>query len=167
MQYLIHKYFCWKQNVSSFCKCKSYSHFFSKNISVYAIFDYQSFNDTLTNDIVSFEQLGPVLVLAVPRRPSVAVLLCLCVYYFLCGIILPLFVPLFPTFGVSGYFLGSFTYISQSLPYFQRIQFSLLALNVTTSGVRGLAITGWFSTTLTREISTFRNISHFPRKYNI
>ena len=28
--------------------------FFSKNISVYAIF-----NDTLTNDIVSFEQLGP------------------------------------------------------------------------------------------------------------
>ena len=39
---------------------KSYSHFFfSYNISVYAIFNYQSFNDTLTNDIVSFEQLGP------------------------------------------------------------------------------------------------------------
>ena len=37
---------------------KSYSHFFSKNISVYAIFNDQSFNDTLTNDIVSFEQLG-------------------------------------------------------------------------------------------------------------
>ena len=33
--------------------------FFSKNISVYAIFNDQSFNDTLTNDIVSFEQLGP------------------------------------------------------------------------------------------------------------
>ena len=47
------------KNVSSFCKCKSYSHFFSKNISVYAIFNDQSFNDTLTNDIVSFEQLGP------------------------------------------------------------------------------------------------------------
>ena len=31
---------------------------FSKNISVYAIFNDQSFNDTLTNDIVSFEQLG-------------------------------------------------------------------------------------------------------------
>ena len=47
------------KNVSCFCKCKSYSHFFfSKNISVYAIFDYQSFNDSLTNDIVSFEQLG-------------------------------------------------------------------------------------------------------------
>ena len=44
--------------MSSFRKCKSYSHFFSKNISVYAIFNDQSFNDTLTNDIVSFEQLG-------------------------------------------------------------------------------------------------------------
>ena len=32
---------------------------FSKNISVYAIFNYQSFNATLTNNIVSFEQLGP------------------------------------------------------------------------------------------------------------
>ena len=34
--------------------------FFSKNISIYAIFNDQSFNNTLTNDIVSFEQLGPV-----------------------------------------------------------------------------------------------------------
>ena len=42
-----------------FCKCKSYSHFFSKNISGYAIFDDQRFNDTLTDDIVSFEQLSP------------------------------------------------------------------------------------------------------------
>ena len=39
--------------------CKSYSHFFSKNVSVYAIFNDQSFNDTLINDIVSFEQLSP------------------------------------------------------------------------------------------------------------
>ena len=39
--------------------CKSYSHFFSKNNSVYAIFNDQSFNYTLTNDTVSFEQLGP------------------------------------------------------------------------------------------------------------
>ena len=46
------------KNVSTFCKCKSYSHFFSKNISIYAIFNDQSFNDTLTNDIASFEQLG-------------------------------------------------------------------------------------------------------------
>ena len=33
--------------------------FFSKNITVYAIFNNQGFNVTLTNDIVSFEQLGP------------------------------------------------------------------------------------------------------------
>ena len=33
--------------------------FFSNIISVYAIFNDQSFNDTLTKDIVSFEQLGP------------------------------------------------------------------------------------------------------------
>ena len=32
---------------------------FSENISMYAMFNDQSFNDTLTNDIVSFEQLGP------------------------------------------------------------------------------------------------------------
>ena len=51
--------FLLKKNMSSFCKCKSYSHFFSKNISIYAIFNDQSLNDTVTNDIVSFEQLGP------------------------------------------------------------------------------------------------------------
>ena len=33
--------------------------FFSKSIIVYAIFNDHSFNDTLINDIVSFEQLGP------------------------------------------------------------------------------------------------------------
>ena len=36
--------------------------FFSKNISVYAKLNDQSFNDTLTNDIVSFEQLGPEII---------------------------------------------------------------------------------------------------------
>ena len=45
------------KKMSSFCKC--YSHFFSKNISKHAIFNDQSFNDRLTNDIISFEQLGP------------------------------------------------------------------------------------------------------------
>ena len=35
--------------------------FFSKNISVYAIFDDQNFNNALTNDIVRFELLGPGL----------------------------------------------------------------------------------------------------------
>ena len=44
--------------MSSFCKCKSYSHFFSKYISIYAIFNNQRFNDMLINDTVSFEQLG-------------------------------------------------------------------------------------------------------------
>ena len=33
--------------------------FFSKSNSLYAIFNDQNFNDTLTNVIVSFEQLGP------------------------------------------------------------------------------------------------------------
>ena len=33
--------------------------FFSKSISVYTIFNDQSFNDMLTNDSISFEQLGP------------------------------------------------------------------------------------------------------------
>ena len=33
--------------------------FFSKNISIYAIFNDQIFNDMITNDIISFEQLGP------------------------------------------------------------------------------------------------------------
>ena len=32
---------------------------FSKNISIYAIFNDQSFNDMLNNNIISFEQLGP------------------------------------------------------------------------------------------------------------
>ena len=47
--------------MSSFCICKSYSHFFQQNIRIYAIFNDQSFNDMLTNDIISFEQLGPEL----------------------------------------------------------------------------------------------------------
>ena len=42
--------------------------FFSKNISAYALFDYQSFNITLTNDVVSFEQLGP----------DIRAIMCLC-----------------------------------------------------------------------------------------
>ena len=49
--------------MSSFCKCKSYSHFFSENISVNAIFNDQSFNDTLNNDIVSFEKLAQIFML--------------------------------------------------------------------------------------------------------
>ena len=37
--------------MSSSCKCI--------NISIYPIFNYQSFNDTLTKDIVKFEQQNP------------------------------------------------------------------------------------------------------------
>ena len=43
----------------AFANAKATHIFFSKNISVFTIFNDQSFNDTLTNDIVSFEQLGP------------------------------------------------------------------------------------------------------------
>ena len=40
--------------MSSFC----YSTFFQQQYSIYAIFDDQRFNDMLTNDAISFEQLG-------------------------------------------------------------------------------------------------------------
>ena len=52
--------------------------FFSKNMSVYAIFNDQNFKDTLTNGIVSFEQLGPGLerVKLVLAPPPVFFLLC-------------------------------------------------------------------------------------------
>ena len=42
---------------------------FQQNISVISIFNNQSFNDTLTNDIVSFEQRGPVCI-SVQEVPS-------------------------------------------------------------------------------------------------
>ena len=50
--------------MSSFCKCKSYSHFSAKILAYYAIFNDQSFNDMLTNNIISFEQLGPGIYLS-------------------------------------------------------------------------------------------------------
>ena len=43
----------------AFANAKATHIFFSKNISIYAIFSDQSFNNTLTNDIISVEQLGP------------------------------------------------------------------------------------------------------------
>ena len=39
--------------------CKSYSHFFSKKFQHICISLDVNFNESLTNDIVSFEQLGP------------------------------------------------------------------------------------------------------------
>ena len=46
-----------EKNVTSFCK--SYSHFFSKKILRICLSLDVNFNESLTNDIVSFEQLGP------------------------------------------------------------------------------------------------------------
>ena len=43
----------------AFANAKANRIFISKNISIYAVVNDQSFNDRLTNDIVSFEQLGP------------------------------------------------------------------------------------------------------------
>ena len=40
--------------------CKSYSHFFSKKFQHICVSLDVNFNESLTNDIVSFEQLGPV-----------------------------------------------------------------------------------------------------------
>ena len=51
--------------------------FFSKNINVYIIVNDQSFNDTLTNDIVSFEQLDPGLKLQRSDNPPNGVDLCI------------------------------------------------------------------------------------------
>ena len=39
--------------------CKSYSHFFSKNFQHVCVSLDENFNELLTNDVVSFEQLGP------------------------------------------------------------------------------------------------------------
>ena len=39
--------------------CKSYSHFFSKKFQHNCVSLDVNFNESLTNDIVSFEQLGP------------------------------------------------------------------------------------------------------------
>ena len=42
---------------------------FSKNFSMYAIFNDQSFNNTLANDIITFEKLGPVLFVLKKKGP--------------------------------------------------------------------------------------------------
>ena len=45
----------------AFANAKAPHIFLAKNISDYAIFNDQSFNNKLTNDSVSFEQMGPEL----------------------------------------------------------------------------------------------------------
>ena len=49
--------------MSSFCT-KSYSHFFSKKFQHICVSLDVNFNESLTNDIVSFEQLGPGVLIA-------------------------------------------------------------------------------------------------------
>ena len=55
--------FLLKKMCVAFANAKA-THIFQQKYkhTVYAIFNDQSFNDTLTNDIISFKQLGPVLV---------------------------------------------------------------------------------------------------------
>ena len=43
----------------AFANAKATHFFFSKNISIYVIFNDQSFNNMLANNIVSFEQQSP------------------------------------------------------------------------------------------------------------
>ena len=47
---------------------KLFTFFFSKNISIYAVPNDQNFNNTLTNHIASFEQLGPVYYFIVQEK---------------------------------------------------------------------------------------------------
>ena len=52
-----------EKNVSSFCNAKATHIFSAKNFSIYWNIRVSldlNFNESLTNDIVSFEQLGPV-----------------------------------------------------------------------------------------------------------
>ena len=48
-----------KKNVSSFCAAKATHIFFSKKFQHICVSLDVNFNESLTNDIVSFEQLGP------------------------------------------------------------------------------------------------------------
>ena len=66
-----------------------FTFFFSKNISVYAIFNDQIFNDTLTNDIFSFKQLGPWMSLlsgAMTEDPNQIVGMCWLIIYGFCAL---------------------------------------------------------------------------------
>ena len=52
-------FFAEKMRVAFTLHCKSYSHFFSKKFQHICISLDLNFNESLINDIVSFEQLGP------------------------------------------------------------------------------------------------------------
>ena len=57
VQYLIHIFLLKK--CEKLLQMQKLLSFYQQNISVYAIFNDQSFNAMLTNNIISFEQLGP------------------------------------------------------------------------------------------------------------
>ena len=59
--------FCWK-NVSS----KSYSHLFSKKYQYICVLLDVNFNKSLTNDIVSFEQLGPDVSIIISKSKNMS-----------------------------------------------------------------------------------------------
>ena len=112
--------------------CKSYSHFFSKKFQHICVSLDVNFNESLTNDIVSFEQLGPgnfKQVLFILKGDLFYVLPC--VILFLCftvllalrlprlgkrGLILVLFVRLFDLclFGFVGFL---FLLVSEGLRF--------------------------------------------------
>ena len=56
--------------------CKSYSHFFSKKFQHIRVSLDVNFNDLLTNDVVSFEQLGPEVKTGEKVRHFVVVVCC-------------------------------------------------------------------------------------------
>ena len=59
------------QNSCFLKKCAKASHIFStKNIREFEILEFEIFNETLTNDVVSFEQPGPVGLY--PQNPSLS-----------------------------------------------------------------------------------------------
>ena len=51
-------------------QCKSYSHSFSKKFQHICVSFDVNFNESLTNDIVSFEQLGPVFLVKNSKKFS-------------------------------------------------------------------------------------------------
>ena len=61
----------------AFANAKATHIFFSKKFSIYAIFNGQSFNDSLTNDIIGFEQLGPAYLFQNIRKPQLLIRLTL------------------------------------------------------------------------------------------
>ena len=59
--------------MSSFCtECKSYSHFFSKKFQHICVSLNVNFNESFTNNIVSFEQLGPDLLVTIVDADQLA-----------------------------------------------------------------------------------------------